>query len=198
MQDRALERRTRHYPPSRKEQRRTKRADWPARSRSRDGGRLAARAHVLVYALLGTAARRRADRRETRCRQCGSDSGLARSTYSRCPACGEETSSGAPPIIRYVFSFERKSRIASLFAPLKLGDVGERTWSSDWTTELLDLLNALALLVELEPDQETLLQRLLESTPISGIELKEAGLLPASATLKPEKPQSAANLFEAS
>lgn len=42
--------------------------------------------------------------------------------------------------------------------PSRLGDIQPDHWLAEYTTELLNVLNVLALLVELEPDQAKLLE----------------------------------------
>ncbi len=42
--------------------------------------------------------------------------------------------------------------------PSKLGDIPPDHWLAEYTTELLNVLHVLAMLVELEPDQAKLLE----------------------------------------
>jgi hypothetical protein len=60
------------------------------------------------------------------------------------------------------FSYRKKNRgrpiIGDRRPPSKLGDIQPDHWLAEYTTELLNVLNVLALLVELEPDQAKLLE----------------------------------------
>ena len=79
------------------------------------------------------------------------------------------------------FSYRKKHRerpiIGDRRPPSKLGDIQPDHWLPEYTTELLNVLNVLGLLVELEPMQADLLQRICAGPLISGAELKEAGAL---------------------
>jgi len=68
-----------------------------------------------------------------------------------------------------------------------LDDVVARGWDPAWTTELLEMLNVIELLVELEPDQDELLERIVNSPLISAADLTSAGV-PAAMSLRPELP----------
>jgi hypothetical protein len=60
------------------------------------------------------------------------------------------------------FSYRKKNRerpiIGDRRAPSKLGDIQPDHWLAEYTTELLNVLNVLALLVEMEPAQAQLLE----------------------------------------
>ncbi len=64
------------------------------------------------------------------------------------------------------FSYRKKNRerpiIGDRRPPSKLGDIQPDHWLAEYTTELLNVLNVLALLVELEPDQAKLLEEICE------------------------------------
>ncbi len=64
------------------------------------------------------------------------------------------------------FSYRKKNRerpiIGDRRAPSKLGDIQPDHWLADYTTELLNVLNVLALLVEMEPAQAQLLEAICE------------------------------------
>jgi hypothetical protein len=49
--------------------------------------------------------------------------------------------------------------------PSPLGDIQPDHWLPEYTTELLNVLNVLAMLVELEPHQAELLDRIWPVTP---------------------------------
>jgi hypothetical protein len=60
------------------------------------------------------------------------------------------------------FSYRKKNRerpiIGDRRPPSKLGDIQPEHWLAEYTTELLNVLNVLALLVELEPGQSQILE----------------------------------------
>jgi hypothetical protein len=62
------------------------------------------------------------------------------------------------------FSYRKKNRerpiIGDRRPPSKLGDIQPDHWLAEYTTELLNVLHVLALLVELEPAQATLLEEI--------------------------------------
>jgi hypothetical protein len=64
------------------------------------------------------------------------------------------------------FSYRKKDRerpiIGDRRPPSKLGDIQPDHWLAEYSTELLNVLNVLALLVELEPDQAKLLEDICE------------------------------------
>ncbi|MBS0209716.1 MAG: N-6 DNA methylase [Planctomycetes bacterium] len=64
------------------------------------------------------------------------------------------------------FSYRKKNRerpiIGDRRPPSKLGDIQPDHWLAEYTTELLNVLNVLALLVELEPAQAKLLEAICE------------------------------------
>jgi hypothetical protein len=59
-----------------------------------------------------------------------------------------------------------------------LDDLRPEGWPSEYTTELLDLLNTLELVVELEQAQADLLERVVDNPRITVVDLTEAGVLP--------------------
>ncbi len=60
------------------------------------------------------------------------------------------------------FSYRKKNRerpiIGDRRPPSKLGEIQPDHWLAEYTTELLNVLNVLALLVEMEPAQSQLLE----------------------------------------
>jgi hypothetical protein len=60
------------------------------------------------------------------------------------------------------FSYRKKNRerpiIGDRRPPSRLGDIQPDHWLSEYTTELLNVLHVLGLLVDLEPAQATLLE----------------------------------------
>jgi hypothetical protein len=68
------------------------------------------------------------------------------------------------------FSYRKKNRerpiIGDRRPPSKLGDIQLDRWPAEYTTELLNVLNVLALLVEIEPSQAQLLEGICEGATI--------------------------------
>jgi len=64
------------------------------------------------------------------------------------------------------FSYRKRNRerpiIGDRRPPSKLGDIQPDHWLAEYTTELLNVLNVLALLVEMEPAQANLLEEICE------------------------------------
>ena len=83
------------------------------------------------------------------------------------------------------FSYRRKTRERPLIGdrrpPSPLGDIQPETWLAEYTTELLDLLNVLGLLVETEPQQAAVLERVLAGPLLSVGMLRDSGALVAGA-----------------
>ncbi|MBX9792464.1 MAG: N-6 DNA methylase, partial [Pirellulales bacterium] len=65
------------------------------------------------------------------------------------------------------FSYRKKNRerpiIGDRRPPSKLGDIQPDTWLAEYTTELLNVLHVLALLVEMEPAQSQLLEAICDT-----------------------------------
>ena len=98
------------------------------------------------------------------------------------------------------FSSRRKDRdrpiIGDRRPPSALGDIQPETWLAEYTTELLDLLNVLGLLVELEPAQKAMLDRVLTSPLLTVAELRTAGaLVLGSGAAAAEAPDAEPQLF---
>jgi hypothetical protein len=83
------------------------------------------------------------------------------------------------------FSYRRKNRerpiIGDRRPPSPLGQVQPDHWLSEYTTELINLLNVLGILVDLEPKQKELLERVLAGELISESTLAEARSLEGEA-----------------
>lgn len=84
-------------------------------------------------------------------------------------------------IVRQWFSYRRRNRerpmIGDRRPPSRLGDIQPERWPAEYTTELLNLLHVLSLLVELEPAQAALLDQICDGPIITVEELREAGAL---------------------
>jgi hypothetical protein len=99
-------------------------------------------------------------------------------------------------VLPHWFSYRKKNRerpiIGDRRPPSPLGDIQPDHWLAEYTTELLNVLNVLALLVELEPKQAALLERICSAPLISEEELKAAGALehpPVLTRPKKKKPK---------
>ena len=80
------------------------------------------------------------------------------------PAVWRYEVSGKQVLTRW-FSYRKKDRqrpiIGDRRPPSKLGDIQPDRWLAEYTTELLNVLHVLALLVDLEPAQAKLLEKIL-------------------------------------
>jgi hypothetical protein len=81
------------------------------------------------------------------------------------PAVWEYEVSGKRVLTQW-FSYRRKDRerpiIGDRRPPSKLGEIQPDHWLSEYTTELINVLNVLAWLVELEPSQSKLMEAVCE------------------------------------
>jgi hypothetical protein len=84
-------------------------------------------------------------------------------------------------VLRQWFSYRKANRerpiIGDRRQPSKLGDIQPDHWLAEYTTELINLLHVLGRLIELEPTQADLLDRVCSGPLISNDELLEAGAL---------------------
>ncbi|MGB8540259.1 MAG: type ISP restriction/modification enzyme [Candidatus Acidiferrales bacterium] len=117
------------------------------------------------------------------------------------PAVWEYEVSGKQVLLQW-FSYRKRHRerpiIGDRRQPSALGDIQPDHWLPEYTTELLNLLNVLTMLVELEPQQAELLDRICSGKLISEADLKTAGAFEVKATPKPRrgKTGSGGPLFE--
>lgn len=78
-------------------------------------------------------------------------------------------------VLRQWFSYRKKNRerpqIGDRRPPSPLGDIQPDHWLSEYTSELINVLNVLALLVELEPKQADLLKRICDGPLIPASKL---------------------------
>jgi len=93
------------------------------------------------------------------------------------------------------FSYRKKNRerpiIGDRRPPSPLGSIQPDHWLAEYTTELINVLNVLSWLVEIEPQQASLLDRICAGPLISLSELEEAGALEVpSKTKRSRKPRS--------
>jgi hypothetical protein len=85
------------------------------------------------------------------------------------------------PVLRQWFSYRRQNRTRAVIgerrAPSPLERIQPKTWLPEYTTDLLNLLHVLSLLIALEPTQTDLLNRICAG-PLLGLdELRNAGAL---------------------
>lgn len=101
--------------------------------------------------------------------------------------------SGMQVILQW-FSYRKKDRSRPLIGerrkPSPLGDVQSDHWLAEYTTELINLINVLGLLVELEPMQAKLLEDICNGPTITRSELDSAGALQKAAKPKGKKSKS--------
>ena len=97
------------------------------------------------------------------------------------------------------FSYRKANRdrpiIGDRRPPSPLGGIQPDHWLAEYTTELINVLNVLGCLVDLEPAQAALLERVCAGPTISSEELSVAGAF--QALTQPELPVSAGPLFDA-
>ena len=94
-------------------------------------------------------------------------------------------------ILRQWFSYRQKDRERPVMGdrrpPSKLEDIKADHWLAEYTTDLIDLLNVLGLLVQLEPQQAALLERICSGRLFSVTELNEKHSLERPAPRKAMK-----------
>ena len=77
------------------------------------------------------------------------------------------------------FSYRRANRerpiIGDRRPPSPLGDIQPDHWLAEYTTELINVLNVLGLLVDLEPRQAKLLEKICSGPTLSAAVLDKAG-----------------------
>ena len=100
------------------------------------------------------------------------------------------------------FSYRKRDRerpiIRDRRTPSALGDIQPDYWLPEYTTELLNVLNVLSMLIDLEPTQAELLKQVCSSPLISEEKLKAAGAFESPAKPKVKaKGTEALHLFEA-
>ena len=98
-------------------------------------------------------------------------------------------------VVRQWFSYRKANRerpiIGDRRPPSKLGEIQPAGWLAEYTTELLNLLHVLGRLVELEPAQAELLERVCSGQTISAEGLRAAGALASPAKTGKTKSQDA-------
>ncbi len=95
------------------------------------------------------------------------------------PAVWRFQVSGKQVLVQW-FSYRKKHRQRPLIGdrrkPSPLGDIQPDTWLAEYTTELLNVLNVLGLLVELEPQAAAMLERICAGPLISEADLRGEGV----------------------
>lgn len=106
------------------------------------------------------------------------------------PAVWNYEVSGKQVLVQW-FSYRKKNRerpiIGDRRPPSPLGNIQPDHWLPEYTTELLNVLHVLGMLVELEPRQAALLERICESPLLPADELRAAGAFESTATVKRSK-----------
>ena len=78
-------------------------------------------------------------------------------------------------VLRQWFSYRKKNRERPLIGdkrpPSKLGEIQPDHWLPEYTSELINVLNVLTLLVKLEPKQADLLKRIVDGPLIPASKL---------------------------
>ncbi len=84
-------------------------------------------------------------------------------------------------VLRHWFSYRKRNRERPIIGdrrPLsKLGDIQPDHWLAEYTSELINVLNVIGLLIKLEPAQADLLERICSGPRISAEELRSAGAI---------------------
>jgi Type ISP C-terminal specificity domain/N-6 DNA Methylase len=99
-------------------------------------------------------------------------------------------------VVKQWFSYRKANRdrpiIGDRRQPSKLGDVQPDHWLSEYTIELLNVLHVIGRLIELEPSQADLLERICSGPTIPVEELRAVGTLspPAASSHRVEAPGS--------
>ena len=100
------------------------------------------------------------------------------------PAVWHYEVSGKQVLVQW-FSYRRKNRerpiIGDRRPPSPLGNIQPDHWLAEYTTELINVLNVLGWLVELEPQQAALLEKVCAGPLITAEELRASGALETSA-----------------
>ena len=108
--------------------------------------------------------------------------------------------SGKQVLVQW-FSYRNANRERPLIGdrrpPSPLGDIQPEYWLAEYTTELINVLNVLGLLLDLEPAQAKLLEKICGGDIISAEELSAAGALakqPKSSKAKTQGPDLFGNI----
>ena len=84
-------------------------------------------------------------------------------------------------VLKQWFSYRGANRerpiIGDRRPPSKLGEIQPESWPAEYTSELINLLHVIGRLIEIEPAQSQLLDRIARGATIGARELREAGVL---------------------
>jgi len=98
------------------------------------------------------------------------------------------------------FSYRKKDRVKPPMGdkrpPSKLGEIQPDGWLAEYTTELLNVLHVVGLLVKAEPEQAKLLDAIRAGSKITRGELEAAGALECPPKWKKSMRAEAASLFD--
>ncbi len=114
------------------------------------------------------------------------------------PAVWAYEVSGKQVLVQW-FSYRKKDRerpmIGDRRPPSELSRIQPEGWLPEYTSELLNVLNVLGLLVAMEPQQAELLDRICAGEMVSEASLKDAGALEAPVVVKVPKKDKGPGLF---
>lgn len=114
------------------------------------------------------------------------------------PAVWEYEVSGKQ-VLNQWFSYRKKSRkkppMGDKRPPSKLSEIQPEGWLAEYTTELLNVIHVLGLLVQLEPEQAKLLEAICDGSKITRADLEKAGALECPPKWKKSMRAEAATLF---
>lgn len=103
-------------------------------------------------------------------------------------------------VLRQWFSYRKADRerpiIGDRRQPSKLGDIQPDHWLAEYTTELLNVINVVGLLVNLEPSQADLLEQICSGQTISSSELQAGDALNLAATRRIRSVEGQTSLLE--
>ncbi|MEU6381351.1 type ISP restriction/modification enzyme [Streptomyces sp. NPDC046909] len=85
---------------------------------------------------------------------------------------------GDMQIVKKWFGYRKAKPNSRKTSPLD--DIHAETWPAEWSTELMELLSVLRRLVELEPTQQALLERIVAGPVITESDLAKAAILPVA------------------
>ncbi len=99
---------------------------------------------------------------------------------------------GGMQVVKKWFSYRKARPGGKVSSPLD--KIHVERWPHEWTTELNDLLTVLRRLVELEPRQRDLLERVTGSEQLTVGQLTKQGVLPIESSDPPRKPRRAPDM----
>jgi hypothetical protein len=87
-------------------------------------------------------------------------------------------------VLRKWFGYRRATKPPASRGASPLDDIRPSSWPPAYTTDLLEVLNVLTLVVDLEPQQAQLLDQIVDGPLITIADLTEAGVLPVPPTAR--------------